>query len=197
MHFRNQPVLIGRGEARFRNQSVGVPLRAGRRPDRLPTQCRVVRSSTVTWPGSVGIDGAIQMQCRPQPPIQRPRNCNGGSRGRSGWAFPGATPGGWGKESSVGGRVPACAARIDFPLSRAALAEKEVRRSGRSRIGRRPMTKVGRDAETHEIPGVFIPATGRRRTPASSRRSPRFRVAHRENERRRRVDWPLSSSASP
>jgi pyruvate/2-oxoglutarate dehydrogenase complex dihydrolipoamide dehydrogenase (E3) component len=81
-----------------------------------------------------------------------------------------------GDSRRVSDRVGAYALYIDPPLGRAGLTETEARRSGRSiRVGRRPMTKVGRavekgetqgfmkivvDAETEEILGASILGVG-------------------------------------
>jgi pyruvate/2-oxoglutarate dehydrogenase complex dihydrolipoamide dehydrogenase (E3) component len=81
-----------------------------------------------------------------------------------------------GAERRVSDRIAAYALYIDPPLGRAGVTETEARRSGRAiRVGRRPMTRVGRaiekgetqgfmkivvDAETEQILGAAILGVG-------------------------------------
>ncbi len=53
-------------------------------------------------------------------------------------------------------RIPAYALYIDPPLGRVGMTEREVRASGRpSLLGKRPMTRVGRDVERGETQGFM------------------------------------------
>jgi pyruvate/2-oxoglutarate dehydrogenase complex dihydrolipoamide dehydrogenase (E3) component len=81
-----------------------------------------------------------------------------------------------GERRRVSDRIPAYALYIDPPLGRVGMTEAEARKSGRPlRIGRRPMSRVGRavekgetqgfmtavaDADTHQILGAAILGTG-------------------------------------
>ena len=61
-----------------------------------------------------------------------------------------------GDSRAVSDRIPAYALYIDPPLGRAGYTEADVRRSGRkARLGRRPMTKVGRAVEKGESQGLM------------------------------------------
>jgi pyruvate/2-oxoglutarate dehydrogenase complex dihydrolipoamide dehydrogenase (E3) component len=81
-----------------------------------------------------------------------------------------------GEDRKLSDRIPAYALYVDPPLGRVGMTEREARARGRRlRIGRRPMTRVGRaiekgetrglmkviaDAETDEIVGAAILGTG-------------------------------------
>jgi pyruvate/2-oxoglutarate dehydrogenase complex dihydrolipoamide dehydrogenase (E3) component len=81
-----------------------------------------------------------------------------------------------GERRRISDRIPAYALYIDPPLGRVGITEAQARATGRPlRVGRRPMTRVGRaiekgetqgfmtvtaDAETHHILGAAILGTG-------------------------------------